>query len=87
MKWKMFELGGRLGSTKEQVFKVFSLIRAIGKRGLNAPSDANEDLKQPNSFNLQAYIIAKQRMHEIEGQKAMIIHELRHEFWKAGGPV
>ena len=84
MKWKMFGLGGKLGSTKEQVF---NLIRAIGKSDLNASSDANEDLRQPDSFNLQAHIIAKQRMHEIEGQKAKIIHELRHEFWKAGGPI
>jgi len=87
MKWKMFGLGGKLGSTKEQVFKVFSLIRGIGMRDLNASSDANEDLRQPNSFNPQAYIIAKQRMHEIEGQKAMIIHESRHHTWKAGGPL
>lgn len=87
MKWKMFGLGGRLGSTKEGVFRVFSLIRAIGKRDLNASSDANEDLTQPKSLNPQTYIIAKQRMHEIETQKAMVIHELRHELWKAGGPL
>ena len=84
MKWKMFGLGGKLGSTKE---RVFSLIRGIGMRDLNASSDANEDLRQPKSFNPQVYMLAKRRMHEIEGQKAMIIHELRHEFWKAGGPV
>ena len=77
IKWKMFGLGGRLGSTKEQVFKGFRLIRAIGMRDLNASSAADEDLKQPNNFNPQAYIIAKQRMHEIEGEKAMILHELR----------
>jgi hypothetical protein len=77
MKWKMFELGGRLGSTKERVFKVFSLIRAIGMKDLNASSDANEDLRQPSSFNLQTYIIAEQRMHEIEGEKAVVIRELR----------
>ena len=84
MKWKMFGLGGKLGSTKEQVF---NLIRAIGKRDLDASSGADEELRQPNSFNPQTYITAKQRIHEIEGQKAMVIHELRHEFWKAGGPV
>ncbi len=84
MRWKVFGPRGRLSSPKD---KVFSLIRAIGKSDLNASSDANEDPRQPNSFNMQAYITAKQRMHEIEGQKAMIMHELRHEFWKAGGPV
>ena len=84
MGWKMFGLGERLGSPRD---KVFSLIRAIGKRDLGASSDADKDLIQPNSLNPQAYIIAKQRMHEIEGEKAMILHELRHDFWKAGGPV
>ena len=82
MGWKMFGLRRRFGSPKEEVFKVFSLIRAIGKRDLNASSDAHDGLRQPHGFNPQAYIIVKQRMHEIEGQKAMIIHELR-----ARGPV
>ncbi len=87
MKWKMLGLRGRFGSTKEGVSKVFSLIRAIGMRDLNASSEANEDLRQPNDFNLRAYIAAKQRMQEIEGQKAMLIALSRHERWKAGGPV
>jgi len=39
------------------------------------------------SLNLQAYTLAKQRMHEIESQKAILISISRHEKWKAGGPL
>ena len=39
------------------------------------------------SLNLQAYTLAKQRMREIESQKAMLISISRHEKWKAGGPL
>lgn len=40
-----------------------------------------------SSLNLQAYILAKQRMLEIETQKAMSVLIGRHEKWKAGGPL
>jgi hypothetical protein len=39
------------------------------------------------SLNLQAYTLARQRMHEIETQKAMVVSILRYEKWKAGGPL
>ncbi len=71
-----------------------SVLRALGMdksftSHLNASPrmGADENLRKPNNLNVQAYIIAKRRMHEIDGQKAMILHELRHDFWKAGGPV
>ncbi len=47
----------------------------------------NQDVEHTQTFNLRHYIIASQRMHEIEGQKAMLIALSRHERWKAGGPV
>ena len=46
----------------------------------------NHGSKQPKTFNVQAYLLANQRMHEIEGQKAMVILISRHQSWKAGGP-
>lgn len=39
------------------------------------------------SVNLQAYALAKQRIPEIETQKAMLISMSRHDTWKAGGPL
>ena len=53
----------------------------------SSTTDADEDLRQPNSFNVQAYVIADHRKNEIESQKAMMISLSRHERWKAGGPV
>jgi len=35
--------------------------------------------KQLKPFNVQAYRLGKQRMHEIEGMKAMTISLSRHE--------
>ena len=86
--WKMFETG-RFRSPKEKVFKVFRLFRGVGKGHFNASprTDADEDLRQPNSLNVQAYIIANQRKHEIETQKAIVASLSRHERWKAGGPL
>lgn len=68
---------------------MFRLIRGVATRDFNSSSYtvANEGLKQPKNFNLQAHIIGKRRMHEIEKMKAMIIIESRHQSWKAGGPV
>ena len=42
--------------------------------------------KQLKPFNVQAYRLGKQHIHEIEGMKAMTISLSRHETWKAGGP-
>lgn len=86
---KMFGTRGRFGSLKKEAFKMFRLIRGVATRDFNSSSYtvANEDLKQPKTFNLQAHILQKRRMHEIEKMKAMIIMESRHERWKAGGPV
>jgi hypothetical protein len=85
MNWKMFGLGERLGSTKKGVFRVFSSIRAIGIRDVNASSDAKEEPIQQKSA--EAFIVANRYKHEIETQKAMLIALSRHNRWKAGGPV
>ena len=47
----------------------------------------NQDAEQPKTFNCDAYILANQRMHEIETQKAMLVSLSRHDRWKAGGPL
>jgi len=89
MEGKMFEIKGKFGSAKQNVFKVFRLIRGIGKGDLSASSymDADKEPQQPKTSNVQAYLTGKRRMHEIETQKAMIIVLSRHNRWKAGGPV
>ncbi len=38
------------------------------------------------TLNVQAYILANQRMHEIDATKAMAVSMSHHEKWKAGGP-
>ena len=85
MNWKMFELGERLGSTEEGVFKVFNSIRALGIRGVNASSDDKEESIRPKSA--EAFIIASRRKNEVETQKAMLASMSRHDRWKAGGPL
>lgn len=89
MERKIFGQGSRLGSAKDHMLKILRLIRNSGKGDLNASEfeSAPEDLKQLNAFNLEAYTVAKQRMLEIQAQKAMMIFESRHDRWKAGGPV
>lgn len=49
-------------------------------------SKIDQDIKQPKTYNVQAYILGNHRMHEIERQKAMAISISRHTSWKAGGP-
>ncbi len=82
---KMFGTRERFGSAKEGLTKLVRLFRR-GDFDASIP-DAKRDQRQLNALNPQAFIMAKRRMHEIETQKAMIIHELRHDFWKAGGPI
>ena len=89
MEKKMFGQGSRFGSPKQRVLKMFRLIRSLSNGDLNAAvcADADDKLGRSNVFNVQAYLTAKQRMREIEMEKALILRELRHENWKAGGPV
>jgi len=84
--WKMFETGGSR-PPKKKASKVFRLFCNLGKGRFSASprTDADEDLRPPNNFNVQTYIIANQRKHEIETQKAFVIALSRHERGKAGG--
>lgn len=83
----MFGIKGKVGSPKENVFKVLGLNHGQVREDIISPyTPANRNLEQPKSINLQAYMSAHQRMHEIETQKAMVILVSRHECWKAGGP-
>jgi len=41
---------------------------------------------QSKNFNIQAYILGKQRMNEIDVQKAMSISLSRHNRSQTGGP-
>jgi hypothetical protein len=75
--------------TPSLVVKVFRLFgMSIGsKEPVGCLGDVPEHMsKQLKPFNVQAYRLGKQRMHEIEGMKAMTISLSRHETWKAGGP-
>ena len=72
----MFVLGGRLGIIREQFLKLFSPIRTIEKRDQITSSNTNEYLRQPNAFNLQNYFRAKQHIHELKVQNAILTHEL-----------
>ena len=85
--WKTFETS-IFRSPKEKVFKVLRLIRGSGN-GVFDPSqsNANQDQRQSETFNVEAYRISNQRTCELETQKAFVISLSRHERWKAGGPL
>jgi len=68
---------------------LFRLIRGIrmGDMGASPRKDSDEDPEQTKTFSSDAYLLTKKRLHAVETQKAMVIFELRHERWKAGGPL
>jgi len=83
----MFGIKGKVGSSKEKVFKVFGLNHGqVREDSISSYTPANRNLELTKSINLQACMSAHQRMHEIEAQKAMVILVSRHERWKAGCP-
>ena len=82
---KMFGMKERIGSARK-VLKAFRLISKKEDFPASSSVYANQDLKRPKTFNVQAHILGIQRMNEIEFQKAMTISLSRHEKWKAGGP-
>jgi len=69
--------------------KLFRLIQGmrIGDVDASPNTESNEDPEQTKTFNSAAHILAKNRMHEIEALKAMVVLHSRHERWKAGGPL
>ncbi len=89
MEKKSFATRGRFGLPKDGVTKIFRLIRSVVTRDFDVSSsaDADQNQRQQSAFNVQAYMLAKQRMLEVERMKAMLINESRHNSWKAGGPI
>jgi hypothetical protein len=75
--------------TPSLVVKVFRLFgMTIGsKEPVGSHGDVSVHMsKQLKPFNVQAYRLGKQRLHEIESMKATMISLSRHETWKGGGP-
>lgn len=74
---------------KNVVLKVSRLLRGSESSDFSSTSCSYIDKdKHPKVVNPQAYLLAKQRMQEIETQKAIAISESRHPRWKgAGGPL
>lgn len=69
---------------------IASFEKALITTGDESESTSNLQVSRKGlsdaSFTPQAYILAKQRVHEIETQKAMMVLLSRHNSWKAGGP-
>jgi len=72
----VFEMKGKLDLAKQ---KMFRLVRGVRKGDFDASSStgANKDLRQFNTFNPQAKILANQRRLEIELQKTVAIWTVR----------
>jgi len=87
MEWKTFGKRARLGAARNEVLKIFRMIHSSGSEDSTVCPSLAEDRATRKTFNVQAYLISKQRMHEIETEKAMVLSALRHERWKAGGPT
>jgi len=89
MERKMFGHRSRFGSAKENVLKMFKLIRSSEQSdSVGSPFESTpENPGQTNAFNPRVYREVNKRLQEIEFQKAVVISELRHDRWKAGGPV
>jgi len=86
MTLKMSGIRGKIGSSKEQAFKTFNLIRSLAKRHINSGPGICES-QGSDAFNVQAHISGNQRVHEVETEKAFVIKVSHHDSWKAGGPV
>ncbi len=81
---KMFSSKRTFYNQLTTLFK--SALRIMGDKYRTA-SHSQVSMEEPlDTFNCKAYILAKQRMYEIETQKAMLISLSRHDKWKAGGP-
>ncbi|MDH5375876.1 MAG: hypothetical protein OEZ21_05610 [Candidatus Bathyarchaeota archaeon] len=83
---KGFGIRERLSSVSN-VLRVFRFISSKEDFSASPGVSANQDVKRPKDFNVQAHILGIQRMNEIELQKAMTVSLCRHEKWKAGGPL
>jgi len=59
----------------------------MGDMDASLHTESNEDREQTKTFSPSGHILAKNRMHEMETQKAIVILQSRHDRWKAGGPL
>lgn len=80
-------LGQGLGfdSVKAQMLRIIRSI--VAPRTLSASTCGNESQQQLSAYSPEVAIKEQERRHEIETQKALLIHESRHQSWKGGGPV
>ena len=85
MKTKLKESLGEKEALYSLLVNAFKRTLGMGKG--NSAERLTEDREQTETLNPHTYIIANQRLQEIETQKAMIASLARHEKWKAGGPV
>jgi len=69
------------GSTTETMLQLSNRCSETSSTG------KEEIVASIHPFNFEAYKSSKQRMLEIDTQKAIIISLSRHEKWKAGGPL
>ena len=84
--FKVFRLIGALGKEGPNVSSPTPVFAVAPYESVNSLPNYSLARAQPKTFNLQAYTLAKQRMHEIETEKAMVISLMRHDKWKPGGP-
>lgn len=67
---------GKLDLAKQKMFRLFRDVRK-GDFDASSSRRANKDLRQLNTFNPQAKILANQRRLEIEIQKTLAIWTVR----------
>lgn len=68
---------------------LFRFLRSVKMGDTDASIHANstEDREQTKTLSPDAYLLAKNRNHEIEAQKAVVLFESRHDKWKSGGAL
>jgi hypothetical protein len=80
MTLKISGIKGKIGSSKEQVFKTLNLIRSLGKEHLHGSSGIDES-QGSDAFNLQAHILGDEHMREVVAEKAFLAKASRHDSW------
>jgi len=60
----------------------------MGKRESDTSSGIyqSQDVEQINALSPQANMLGRQRMREIETEKAFVVKVTYNDSWKAGGP-
>lgn len=85
MRLRILGIVRKLGSPRDNPFKVSRFMRSPVSSHILKENQSNAG--QVGSRASQFYIIASQRLQEIEHYKAIAISLSRHERWKAGGPL